>query len=265
MKTLKSLVFIVLLCSVSQSAFAQVFVGPKVGFLGTTPIYRNIDLPREINRAVKFGYNAGVGVFVPLADNLGFYSEFFFSQRGRKLQGGIRDQFLYNSVNRFLELPIMFRTTFRASVRGYSFHWYLNAGGNLTYWLSGKGRIESFEYDEANIPGNDFRNRFGSPDPGVVDDEFTIYLEEPYRIRAGLEFGGGFIFDITNGQKVSLDFRYSFRQSWLARDNNIDVGLTEYFEDYRSGANVFSINIVYLFSMDFVQSRNQGRSSNRGK
>jgi hypothetical protein len=260
-----SFITLVIVCSVSVVAQAQVFLGPKFGMMATTPIYRDTDLPEGINRQVKLGFNAGMGLFVPLADNLGFYSELFFSQRGRKLGGGIDDRFKYNSVNRYLELPVMVRMTFRAAVSNYAFHWYLNAGGNLSWWMSGKGSIESFEYDEANIPGNEFKNKFGTPPANTIDQDFTIYVTEPYRIRAGLEVGGGFIFDVTNGQRITLDLRYNMTQSWLGRDRNIDVGLTEYFEDYRTGSNVFSVNMVYLFSMDFNERRSRGRTTNQSK
>ncbi|MBS0001246.1 MAG: hypothetical protein KFF73_19835, partial [Cyclobacteriaceae bacterium] len=96
------------------------------------------------------------------------------------------------------------------------------------------------------------------------EGEFTIYLPEANRVQVGLVLGGGILLDFARRRQVMIDFRYMLRHSWLARENGVDVGLSEYSEDFRTLEHTLSLNVAYMFEYNFGDSR-KGKSTRGAK
>lgn len=242
----------------------QLHIGPKGGIQVYSPIYKDAIMYDDISAKPGIGFNIGGALDYNVNDKFSLYTEFVYSYMGKNLSGGIKNQFKHKATYNYLEVPVLARLTYKGSIKKRHFKWYLNAGGTFNYWLSGKGYLQSFEYEESAVDQLDYSIKFKAKPENTFDEEFTIYISEPTRLQVGLVFGGGFLFDIDPKHVLMVDLRYTFRQSWLGRDHEIDVGLSEYYEDFRTMEHILSINTAYLFQYNLGQGR-KGKSTKGAK
>jgi len=257
-------IFFILFISIGPDALGQLHIGPKAGIQGYSPIYKDAVKYDSISSRPGLGFNVGFGLDYNVNKVFSFYTELTYSQRGKYLNGGIKDMFEHKATYHYLEFPVLARLTYTAQIRKRYFKWYVNAGGSLNFWLSGSGHIKSFEYDESNVDQLDYTIKFHEKPEEGIDDTFIIYLSEGNKVQAGLVIGGGLLFDINPNHILMTDLRYTFRQSWLGRDHDIDVGLSEYYEDFRTMEHILSFSIAYLFEFNFGQGR-RGSSTGGAK
>jgi hypothetical protein len=255
------LIFFILFVSTGFDSFGQLHIGPKVGIQAYTPIYKDAVKYENISSQPGFGFNAGLGLDYNVNKVFSFYSELTYSRRGKYLSGGIKDIFVHKATYQYIEFPVLARLTYTGQIRKRYFKWYVNAGGSLNFWLSGSGYIKSFEYDESNVDRLDYTIKFHEKPENVIDDTFIIYLTDPSKIQAGLVIGGGLLFDVTPRHVLMTDLRYTFRQSWLGRDHDIDVGLSEYYEDFRTMEHILNISVAYLFEYNLGEKRRGSTTS----
>ena len=249
------LILCIVFVSTGIDTFGQLHIGPKVGILAYTPIYKDAVKYDDISSNPGIGFNAGLGLDYNVNKVFSFYTELTYSKRGKHLSGGIRDMFKHKATYQYIEFPVLARLTYTGQIKKRYFKWYVNAGGSLNYWVSGSGYIRSYEYDESNVDQLEYTIKFHEKPENAFDETFIIYLSVPSRIQAGLVVGGGLLFDINPRHVLMTDLRYTFRQSWLARDHDIDVGLSEYYEDFRSMEHILSISIAYLFEYNIGEKR----------
>jgi hypothetical protein len=256
------LIFLIFFASAGIDSFGQLHIGPTGGLQAYTPIFKDAVKYEDISSNPGLGFHVGLGMDYNVNKVFSFYTELTYSKRGKYLTGGIRDMFQHKANYQYLEFPVLARLTFKGQIKKRYFKWYVNAGGTLNFWLSGSGYIKSYEYDESNVDRLRYTIKFHEKPENTIDDTFIMYLSEPNKVQAGLVVGGGLLFDINPRHWLMTDLRYTFRQSWLARDHDIDVGLSEYYEDFRSMEHVLSISVAYLFEYNFGQGRRG--SSTRG-
>lgn len=249
-----------LITSVFTSSFGQIHIGPKAGFQSYLPIYKYAAKYMDISPLPKIGYNIGLCLDYKANNTFSFYTDLTYSHKGKLLTGGIKNRFKNNAVYKYIEMPVLMKLTFHEHNKEGIFTWFLEGGGSMSYWLSGKGYISSFELQETAIEKSDYLIKYKPKTTNEFDDIFTIYLSEPNRIQVGLVFGGGILIPVSPGRTLSLDLRYTFRQTWLARDREVDVGLYEYFEDFRTMEHNVSLNLAYMFEYNLGQGR-QGKST----
>jgi len=257
---LKSVIIIILLLFPGLQSFGQLHFGPKIGVQAFMPVYGEAEKYEGISIKPSMGFNAGFGFDYNINERFSFYTEFLYSMKGKRLSGGIRNQFKNMATYHYLEMPVMARMTWEGSIKKRLFKWYLNGGGTLNYWLAGNGYIKSYEFEESALDQLDYIIKFSSPPAFVNSGEFTIYLPEANRMQVGLVLGGGILMDIARRRQLMIDFRYVLRHSWLAKENGVDVGLSEYFEDFRTLEHTFSASVAYLFEYN-LGDRLKGKST----
>jgi hypothetical protein len=161
-------------------------------------------------------------------------------------------------------MPVLARMTWEGKIKERYFKWYVNGGGTLNYWLAGNGYIKSYEYHEAAVEQLDYIIKFRSDPGNVREGEFTIYLPEANRVQVGLVVGTGLLLDFAQRRQLMIDLRYLLRHSWLGREYGVDVGLSEYYEDFRTLEHTLSLNVAYLFEYNFGDGR-KGKSTRGDK
>jgi hypothetical protein len=257
---MKKAIIVILIIISNFKAFGQIEFGPRAGIQTFIPIYKPAVEYKDISVSPKIGYNAGIAFKYKANDLFSFYSELSYSRKGKLLTGGIKDRFKHDAVYNYLDLPVLMRMTFQQSIRGTVITWFVDGGGFVDYWLSGKGYIKSFELDESAIDEIDYKIKFKPKTSTGFDDVFTLYLTEPSRLQVGLMFDLGYIIPMYGDNSIQLILRYAFRQSWLARDHPVDVGLGEYAEDFRTMEHCLSFNAAYMFGYNFGENR-KGKST----
>ena len=241
---------------ITSSISAQILIGPKVGGLYYKHNFHDQTLLRDnaIEPAYDFGYNAGAVLIYSLSEKFAMQTEILYAVKGKKLTGGIQDQFSHEAIYKYVEVPLLFKYM----IKRKTYTGYIHGGGNFSYWLSGKGKLKSSELEGLGLESIDYEILFN---PSVIDDESNnLNLSEPNRVQVGLDIGVGALFNtFHNKNKILIDLRYQYGHSWLARDNDILVGINEYREDLRSSYVTFSLSAGYLFGLDFGQGK-KGKS-----
>ena len=126
----------------STTGFAQLYVGPKVGVNMSKIVFQDKDNYDLYSGAPKLGYQAGVAATLNIKDNFSIQGEFGFAQKGKRVKGK-RDPYLDHKASyNYLEMPLMFRLKFHGQIRKKDFEWFLSAGPNVSYWLSGSGKLK---------------------------------------------------------------------------------------------------------------------------
>lgn len=256
----KSIFVVILLIFLANETFGQLHFGPKVGLQAFMPIYGDAEKYDGISLKPRIGFNAGAGFDYNINERFSFYTEFLYSLKGKSLNGGIRNQFRNSATYHYLEMPVMARLTWKGNIKKRYFKWYLNGGGTLNYWLAGNGYIKSYEFHEAALERLDYVIKFKSAPDFVNSGGFNIYLPEANRVQVGLVLGGGVLLDVARRRQLMIDLRYVLRHSWLAHENAVDVGLDEYYEDFRTLEHTLSLSVAYLFEYN-MGDRRKGKST----
>jgi hypothetical protein len=226
--------FFVFTCSAS---FAQIWVGPKIGLqlAKAVPDKQEKLYGEKFTSSYQPGYTVGLDANYEVNKIFSLETGLLYSRKGKIITQQESPNQKNSATYHHLDLPLLLRTTFG---RGYT-KWYLNAGANVSYWLSGKGSIE------ANGAATDYRIRF-SPDISKSED---IYLPNANRLQFGLDFGGGIIFMVGRYERLSVDFKYTLGQTDLSQSATI-AGALGHFDRLRTTIHVISISTAYQFKID---------------
>ena len=257
---IRSFTLVALFCSLfSSGIYAQFLIGPKAGGIYNWSRYKNPTpfTENSIDSKNMFGYNFGGVLIYSLTKQVAFHTEIIYARKEKVLQGGARELFSHNAIYNYLEVPILLKYSFQ---RKY-YKWYLQAGANFAYWINGKGRVKSFEYDEVGIEAYDYKIIFVAA--SETNESSDIFVGKANRVQLGLDFGFGAFFNTFHPKhKFMVDVRFQYGHSWLADDNFIDVGLDEYYEDLQSAFSGISVGIGYLLAYDMGQGR-KGKSTDK--
>lgn len=237
---------------------------PKVGVLVNHPLNLKDKLDEQmegefdtrLGTAFDVGFTAGAMMTYKVTDRFMFQTELLYSQKGKKLTGGVRDIFEFTGKYQFIEVPVLCRVNY--DFQGWG--WYLLGGGRLSYWLGGSGTFYNFEVYDAGVRNPlTYDIDFG---PNEYSPTTLIHVQNANRLQLGIDIGIGMYFDVQQGQAINLDLRYTFAQSWMAMDGPIDFGLFEYREDLRHAIGSLALTIGYVFDFDPMDAR-KGKSIRR--
>ena len=231
-------------------------IGPKVVGMGTYPFRFSNEYLLDINSSFNYGYGVGLAMTYNVTDHVQVNIEGYYANKGRSLRGGFANQFKHNSRYSFIDFPVLFRYKWKRE----KYDIYVTGGGNLSYWLGGKGEIFSFEYDEAGIESFPYTIKRGTVTE--IQPE-TMVLANANDILVGLDVGFGFIFPALRKKYFTVEVKYQHGHSWLGEDEGIDVGLIEYFEDYRSTISSLVIGLSFQFEKQIGEGKKGKTNFNR--
>lgn len=256
----------------AHSSFSQYWFGPKIGLNYVDPLYQDNAIERDLYDVDNdFDFNAGVALNYTATDLYSVYTEIVYERMNRNLKNKATAtlESRSNSVNSFITVPVLLRI----SLGRLPFHYYVNGGPKISYWLASKGSLflSSFEEavildpvtGEALVPGpQDFRVTFNS---AKANGEDVLLLKEPNRLQFGLAAGAGAFFDLASGARLMVDFRYTFGHSNLGfdeADSSFDFPDDLYVESFEYTMNTASVSIGYLFGYN-AEFKRKGRSTNQ--
>ena len=227
--------FFVTTCTTS---FAQIWVGPKIGLqlAKAVPDEQERLYGEKYTSSYQPGYTFGLDANYEVNRIFSLETGLLYSRKGKNITQQESPYQQNTATYHHIDLPLLLRTTFG---RRYT-QWYLNAGANVSYWLSGKGRFQ------ANGVATDYRIRF-SPD---VSQSGDVYLPNANRLQFGLDFGGGIIFRVGRYERLSVDVKYTLGQTDLSQSATLADAL-RYFDRFRTTIHVVSISAAYQFKIDY--------------
>lgn len=268
---------VIFFISMAFSSFSQYWFGPKAGISYNRFIYQDKEYRDSYDIANDLNFQGGLAFAYSATDTYAAYGELVYERVGYSL----KDKFTngnaeaVNMTTHYLSIPVMFRVTMG---RGY-LKYYANGGPRLSFWLGGKGESDLLSNDEGavfgTVPGDStfsalpypFKLRFSSDKSGDIQDQ-NLLVDEPNILQFGLAVGGGFLYDLPNGARIMIDFRYTWSHSNMAQNSDRDGNIygspddqDYYRENWEYSRNYASISIGYLINYNSDLKRKGGSTS----
>ena len=269
-----------ILITVSQMAFGQYWIGPKIGYHYTIHDYQDDNYRDDYNISANHNFELGVAITYTATNRYAVHGELYYEGIGNRVRN--KSDFVVDSKSNFyyLSAPILFRITMgHAPV-----HWYLNGGPKVSLWLGGRGQLANgdlseFEPNKLDKDGY-FNYRVGfkrSAAEGVTNGVY--YVNEANRIQYALTVGGGFYMDLANGARMMFDFRYNWGHSnmgfnlspqdqdgtFIMAGNNTNIPTAGYLENYEYTNNTLSFSVAYMFEYNTDFKRKGSSTSSEAK
>lgn len=253
-------------------SYGQYWFGPKIGASYIDHVYQekayekdSFDIDPDIN------FQAGVAISYSATERYAVYGELTYE----KVEKTIKDKqtggqlVKTNMTNHFLSAPIMLRII----LGNGPLHFFANGGPRLSYWLGGKGSMDLDEFDEFAPAGRDDEGR-GLPvdykltfnsEKALEGNNEKALISEPNRVQFGLTLGGGMFFDLASGNRLQVDFRYTWVHSNMGENSGIqDINFDResYRENFEYYHNIATVGVAYLFGYN-TDSKRKGASNNK--
>ena len=226
-------------------------IGIKLGPSVTFASYPDRDQRDQFKTQPKFGMGGQVFVNFPLSrTGYTFLSEAGYAIRGRKFKiksdGG---EFVNNATYQFVELSMGLRKSFNLKlVENIPSKWFINIGPNIQYWVNGKGKLQNTEYKVV----------FNQPPDG---DLYTNYINDPNRWFFGIDVGIGADAPINSKQKVRVELRTTFGQTYLGKKTaTSNLSTIVWQDDLRSNLKTISLTGAYTLDFD-MRNMKMGKSN----
>ena len=162
----------------------------------------------------KIGFNAGVFMNAPLAENFSIQPEVLYNDLGSKITYGQNDNNSYSTNLGYISVPVMFQ--YNATPE-----FYLEAGPQFSFLVNANNKLKD---GNNNILVNDWTK--------LAKDNLNTF-------DFGLGLGAGYYFTPNFG----LTARYVAGMTKIGKDDNV------YGQPYKdSKNNVFQVGLAYKFA-----------------
>lgn len=246
----------------AHSISAQILFGPKIGYHASSTRYAKLYDGVDYTQGMIYAPQIGALYGFNLSSNVSFYSELYYSQRGKneKTNDLITLLRTHEARYHFLELPLMLRLTFPFEKNAKSPKAYINAGPHIAYWLSGKGTLSSLEaYGSTTLVQTEYSIRFEKEET----QESVLFAEDANRLQFGLNIGSGVIIPVNKkGDIFQFDVRYTWGSTFMGSNLNLPIATSGVEENYSFGHSQISASIAYAFHLDILGMR-RGKSTRR--
>ena len=224
-----------------NTGYSQIFFGFKAGANATKAKFESEVYNKFYDSNYKLGFTTGAVFLIENKEKYGLYTEFLYSMKGKSVNSHANDYVSNVASYNYLDFPILFRMKFKQP----KFNWFLQMGPEISYWLGGKGEFKVYEPDRDVITTYEYELNFG--DQQNTSDYMNV--PDANRVQVGLALGGGMIWDLKNGNYISLDLRYTFGHTYLGAFESgtiPNIGLVDNFEHTNI---VASVSAVYYFDI----------------
>ena len=247
---------------ITHAVSAQVLFGPKLGYQASWTRYAKLYDGTDYTYGMTFSPQIGALYGFQLSSKVSFYSELYYSQRGKNEKTNDLTTLLRTHEARyhFLELPLMLRLTFPFEKSTKSPKVYLNAGPHVAFWLAGKGKLTSLEtFGSTSRIETEYTIRFKEEEA----QEKVLYAEDANRLQFGLSAGSGMIIPINKkGELFQFDLRYTWGSTFMGSNLGLPIGTSAVEENFSFGHSQVSASVAYAFYLDIFGMR-RGKSTKR--
>jgi Outer membrane protein beta-barrel domain len=249
---------------------AQILVGPVAGGQLGWISFDNKDNNKLYNTSPYVGFHAGLSISFQMQKKIFLQSSILYYQRGKTLEGKVDQLLKQEATYKYIDMPILFTREFKSKFGKDKFYkWYVGAGPNVSYWLSGKGLFKNSDLNENGInpPNYDlpYIVTFGKDPQTVQQGEMNV--ENPNRIQLGLILSCGLIFEPVGLNKFMVTARYEFGGSFMSQDSKGDFGLPGvlyYKDDLQTTNQGLALSLYYFIDLKTDQ-KNKGKSTSKVK
>lgn len=270
--------------SLPSMAQDQLYIGPSLGARLSTVSFFEDRAKNDFNSVPAPGFDVGFMVSRRLHNSFYLTAQLNYSQKGKIVKGSSKGAFeqggqppdpLYKNTqtNRFIELPIYYMIEFKNTVGSKSgqagiiksYKWFLGAGPTVSYWLGGKGKLQSSWLKEDFIDEMDYRIVFDSDSLHKMKGADKMYVGDANRLQFAINITGGIALEPVGFQKIVLALHLELGQSFLSKTSfgyfpgsNVDR------DELKSKYHSLRFSVSYLFDTK-VEKAKRGKSTIKNK
>ena len=260
---LKISVVIVLLMSIGPLVNAQLLIGPKVGVLGSRIVLED-DTDKDLyDIKPVLGFSAGGSISMKVRDRFFLQTDFLYSRKGKRLTWAEDALLEMETVNHYIEVPIIYRVDFRAHL-GRDFKYFFGVGPNVSYWLKSSGTLKATELLETDIEELEYTANFDYD--AALPNPDQVYIDDPNRLQLGLNIAGGVILEPHGTSEVIIDIRLELGHSYLAKSQGGEFkNVVEFQDPMKARVQSLQLAVAWMWDTNIAQ-RKRGKSNiNRKK
>lgn len=246
--------FLTFICiTATNSLFGQYLVGPKVSYV-LSQVAPGKNIASDIGTSkLRGGYSFGGTLNFEMTKLHSLHTELNFTYKTRAITDLKGTLITYN--NRHLDLPVLFRLSFIKKMKQQEdYRIYVNAGPEISYWLSGRGHLEGVVNDST------FRQNFKIHFNDKASGDQALVLQDANRFQLGVSFGAGLIIPMLYKQILMLDIRYHIGQTFLGKEFETTLDSYTLSDNLKGNYRVFSLSAAYLFNTNLGLSK-RGKST----
>ncbi len=261
---LRKYLLVVCILMLGHTVYGQLYVGVKAGVQAFRPFFDKSELRDDLKFVPKLGMNAGFAANVDVKENFSLRFEIAYSQKGKKVKGKIDQLLNHNVVYNHIDFPLLFTRKFDA---GGGYQWYINAGPNISYWLSGSGKLETSELRlERDVPRLEYDISFNKEVTFSLDESEAI-VQLPNKLQLGLNLGGGLIFKPSANSMLVVDARFEMGSTFLGKkDSEVQYAfdLFDYYDNLRLVNGGLKLSVSYMIDLNLAELK-KGKSTRKNK
>ncbi len=216
---------------------AQVYVGLKVGANIGKSVYENETYKKYHNSDWAPGFSGGFVLNIEKKKKYGLAFEMLYSSKGRAVNSTANDYQKNDATYSFLDFPVLFRYYFN---QRHS-RWYINAGPELNWWLSGKGYVDVYDQEQGTIT-YDYKINFGEPEGSYE----YMNVTDPRRIQVSVGVGAGFQWALKNSDYIGVDIRASLGQTYWGPYDGGEIPSVAIKDNFQFTNNLIILSVVYV-------------------
>lgn len=214
----------------SQKYTLGLRIGPSVT-LGHFPKTLPDTILNAHKNKIKLGFTAVGQLKFPLEKDYSCIIEAGYARAGRIVEYNYendttwwRNNFTYNYITSSLALRKSFR--YYLKKRGVQGDWFLSVGPNISYMISGKGKVMVNKHGARTPFELEFHNLSDSGWYKAKYNDLGVYhFNNANRFFFGVDIGVGAYAPITNRQKVYAELRLTLGQTFIKkRDTKATLG-----------------------------------------
>jgi hypothetical protein len=236
----------------AQPALPQYSLGLTGGPNLTYITYGNRDTQKHFKPGVVPGYSIGAFVKFPLKDKYSFITELSFAQKGRSTN--FNDNWNNKTVFHMIEADMALRKSFQVKLKKNTpMNVFVGAGPNIGYILNAHGRVKV-------SPGG--ISRYDVVFNGTPDSDFSHnYYVDANQWLFGLDLRAGGDAPLTRNQRIYLEVRFTWGQTFIGKKNSVSyMEIIGYEDDLKFNMKTLNLVAYYAFDFDLKKSR-MGRST----
>lgn len=217
---------------------AQLYLGVMAGPTAGKCVFNNETYKKYHESEWAPGFIGGFTLSVEKEHKYGLAMQFLYAVKGRKINSTAND-FVKNSAKySYLDFPVLFRWYFNQK----HYRWYLNAGPEISYWLSGKGSMDVYDVGIGDMVNYDYRINFNTPETSVD----YMNVTDPKRIQVNVGFGVGIQWELKHSDFIGVEVKASFGQTFWGIFNGGEIPQISKYDNFEFSNNLISLAIVYV-------------------
>lgn len=217
---------------------AQVYLGVMAGPNVGKCVFEHETYKKYHKSEWTPGFIGGFTVSIEKEHKYGLTMQFLYAVKGRTINSTAND-FVKNSARyTYLDFPVLFRWYFNQQ----HYRWYINAGPEISYWLSGKGSMDVYDQGMDEIINYDYLINFGEPKASVD----YMNVTDPKRIQINVSFGVGFQWELKHSDFIGVEIKASLGQSFWGPFDGGEIPLISKYDNFEFTNNLISLAVVYV-------------------